>query len=248
MTRKVSAMTAITGVNVDSTADYVPIVDASVADASKNKRILIDELKTALGVQCRPPTTSLFNFTANTSGATQSSTYNASIGLSFARTDAGTAGNRISFLGKTVPASGGWTATAKVKFGAQLVSQTVKGGMALYNSGSGKLLSLGLVEFSGGTYFVSESFSSLSDGGSTVISNQINSLSNAPIWFQIVESSTLYTLNYSFDEGITWVAYTTAAKATYFTADYVGVFLYSGTAVTIRPTLLVGYYSDPDFP
>lgn len=44
---KISALTALTGVNVDTAADVLPIVDT---DAATTKKILIDELRTALGI------------------------------------------------------------------------------------------------------------------------------------------------------------------------------------------------------
>lgn len=50
MTRKISAFTTLAGSGADSAADYIPIIDASVADASKNKRIILDELVIALGL------------------------------------------------------------------------------------------------------------------------------------------------------------------------------------------------------
>lgn len=46
--RKISALTALVGADVVAADDYIPIIDASVADASKNKRILIEELRKAL--------------------------------------------------------------------------------------------------------------------------------------------------------------------------------------------------------
>lgn len=47
-TEKWSAWSAITGANVDVANDYLPIIDASVADALKNKTITVDELRKAL--------------------------------------------------------------------------------------------------------------------------------------------------------------------------------------------------------
>jgi type II secretory pathway component PulK len=57
MGRKLSLFGAQTGTAVDRTADYLPINDASVADASKNKSILVNELLIAL----RGPATALGN-------------------------------------------------------------------------------------------------------------------------------------------------------------------------------------------
>lgn len=57
MGRKLSEFGAQTGSAVDRTADYIPINDASVADASKNKSILLNELLIAL----RGPATALGN-------------------------------------------------------------------------------------------------------------------------------------------------------------------------------------------
>jgi hypothetical protein len=50
MTRKMSAFGALTGSGADRAADYIPIVDASVADASKNKIITLNEMVIALGL------------------------------------------------------------------------------------------------------------------------------------------------------------------------------------------------------
>lgn len=50
MTRKFSAFGTLTGAGTDPAADYLPIVDVSVADASKNKKIIPNELKIALGL------------------------------------------------------------------------------------------------------------------------------------------------------------------------------------------------------
>ena len=44
---KISALTALTGANVDTAADVLAIVDTSV---TTTKKILIDELRTALGI------------------------------------------------------------------------------------------------------------------------------------------------------------------------------------------------------
>lgn len=55
MPRKISAFGVQTGAGVDTAADYFPIVDASVADASKNKRITVAETKVALGLSSYVP-------------------------------------------------------------------------------------------------------------------------------------------------------------------------------------------------
>lgn len=57
MGRKFSEFGVQTGTGVARTADYIPIVDASVADASKNKTIIFNELLIAL----RGPLTALGN-------------------------------------------------------------------------------------------------------------------------------------------------------------------------------------------
>lgn len=44
---KISALTALTGANVDTAADVLPIVDTSV---TTTKKILIDELRIAIGI------------------------------------------------------------------------------------------------------------------------------------------------------------------------------------------------------
>lgn len=47
---KISDLTSLTGAGVDTVADLLPIVDASVAGAGGNKKITIAELRTALSV------------------------------------------------------------------------------------------------------------------------------------------------------------------------------------------------------
>jgi hypothetical protein len=75
---------------------------------------------------------------------TQSSSYDAKLGLSFGRTDSGVGGGeRAAFLGKAVPASTPWTATAKLKIPAGIITPHINTGMSLYNSGSSKLIVFG---------------------------------------------------------------------------------------------------------
>lgn len=57
MGRKLSEFGVQTGTGVARTADYIPIIDASVADASKNKTLIFNELLIAL----RGPATALGN-------------------------------------------------------------------------------------------------------------------------------------------------------------------------------------------
>jgi hypothetical protein len=57
MGRAVSGFGVQTGSAVDRTADYIPIIDASVADADKDKRLILNELLIAL----RGPATALGN-------------------------------------------------------------------------------------------------------------------------------------------------------------------------------------------
>lgn len=45
---KISSLTALAGASVDTAADLLPIVDMSLSGASRNKKILASELKTAL--------------------------------------------------------------------------------------------------------------------------------------------------------------------------------------------------------
>lgn len=247
MTRKASAFSALTGPNSDSTADYLPMVDASVADALKNKTITLDELKTALGIKHRPPPLSVFSYTADEGSATQSVSYNASIGLSLKDSSGGGGTHRISFIGKAVPASSPWTASIKARYGCQYwTGEDTFGGVALRNVGSGKTLFFGL--FSSQAIVV-RYYSAAATFSTTVLSRAIVEMAHAPMWWQIIESATDYTFNYSLDEGITWVTHTTALKASYFTADKIGVAVGSaGTSATILPTLLCSHYEDPDFP
>ena len=248
MTRKISAFGTLTGPNADPTADYIPIIDASVADASKNKRIILDELKTALGLQGRPPTTSLFSFTANGTGVTQSSTYDAGRGLSMARTDSGAAANRNAFLGKAVPGSTPWTATAKILVAPTVFASTiVVGGMAIFNSSSNKLITFGVQNLNGVVKLVASSFTDLNTFSADILATQIVPLT-VPSWMRISDDGTTYTFQFSHDHGVTWFTFTTATHASFFTADKVGVVLSTGTVFTLKPTILVQHYDDPDFP
>lgn len=247
MTKKFSAFGVIAGDAVDIASDIIPINDVSVAAASQNKIITPVELKVAL-IGERVPTLTTMSYTDNASGSVMSAFYNGARGLSLARTDGGTGSERVSLIGKAVPVAGNWSATSKFEFGPiSGASQTYGGGMMLYNSSSHKFILWGAQELSGSLRMALISYTNL-----TTFNTDISASGwqyPHPPWFQIVESSTLYTFNYSFDGGHTWVTWSTASKATYFTADKVGFALTTSSSVgSFKPSLLVKHYDDPDIP
>jgi len=248
MTRKISAFGTLTGVNADVTADYIPIIDASVADASKNKKITLDELKIALGIQGRPPTTSLFSFTANATSATQSATYDAGKGLSVSKTDAGASStDRAIFNGKAVPVSTPWTATGKIRVSPSLATEFVRAGLAIYNSSSGKLLFVGINNQSGAAHLVVMYFTALGTFSSSPYDKTILPI-NVPLWYRITDDGTNNLFYISFDDGVTFTLVATCSRASFFTADKVGVAIETFGAITVTPAMLVPHYDDPDFP
>ncbi len=246
MTKKFSAFGVMLGDTVDLANDIVPINDVSVAAASQNKIITPVELKVALLGE-RVPTLTTMSYTDNASGSVMAANYGAR-GLSLARTDGGTGSERVSLIGKAVPASSPWTATSKFEFGPITgASVTFGGGMMLYNSSSHKFIYWGSQELNGGLRMALISYTNLTTFNTDITASGWQY--PHPPWFQIVESSTLYTFNYSFDGGITWKTWGTALKATYFTADKVGFALVTSTSVSnFIPSLLVKHYDDPDVP
>src|SRR5436190_9849008 len=204
MSKKISAFGVLAGGSVDTAADIIPINDVSVAAASQNKIITPVELNVAL-LGVRPPTTSVFNFTANSSGATQSVVYDAMKGLSLTKTDGGAGAERICFNGKAVPAGTGWTASAKVRVGPQLNSgsQISSMGISLYDSGTGKIIIYGLQQKQGDFNLCCSYFSSLTAFSSEISTIKINSMGYPPGYFRFVESASSYSFEYSFDDGQT---------------------------------------------
>jgi hypothetical protein len=248
MTRKMSAFGVLTGAVSDFLADYFPIIDASVADAVKNKTMLLSELKRALGLG-RPPDTTLFSFTANGTAVTQSSSYDAKLGLSFGRTDSGVGGaERAAFLGKAVPASTPWTATAKLKIPAGITTPHINAGMSLYNSGTGKIIVFGNQNLAGVIKSFVSYFTNLNTFNSDIKVLTI-SAQQLPEWFRISFDGTTYTFSISYDDGITWDTFTTALAASFFTADKIGVAIETFDSVAnLKPKMLVQHWDDPDLP
>jgi hypothetical protein len=252
MTRKISAFGTLLGTDVDPAADYLPINDASVADALKNKRILINELRKSIGPDdLHPPSTSLFSYTANGTGVTQSQTYNALRGLSVKRTDAGTASaDRVGFIGKAVPGSTPWTATAKIEIAPTLSTEFHRIGMAIHESATGKVIYVGhnTQGSANGVKLTCYYYSSLTAFGSAPGSfDKLYTLQNPPQWFRISYDGTTYTFSISFDDGVTFTSVATALSASFFTADKIGVAMASFGAITTVPMALVRYWDDPDF-
>ena len=65
---KISALTALTGASVDTAADVLPIVDTS---ATTTKKILIDELRIALGIATQAQQEAATSLVANVTPGTQ---------------------------------------------------------------------------------------------------------------------------------------------------------------------------------
>ena len=247
MSKKISAFGVLAGDAVDMAADIIPINDVSVAASLQNKIITPIELKVALQ-GLRVPSLTTLNYTANGTSSVMSSSYNAAKGLSLVRTDGGTAGERVSLIGKTVPASSPWTANAKIQMAIPVLSGSTifAGGMCLYNTGSSKFICFGLQYLNGTIKRFSVYYTGLNTFSADITTVTVNP--PYPVWFQIVESATTYTFNYSYDSGITWLLHGTALKASYFTADRVGVAMTTSSTVAFNNTSLVEHYDDPDVP
>lgn len=201
-------------------------------------------------IEIHPPDTSLFSLTNLGTGVTLGTAYNADKGLSVWRSDSGSASNdRSGIIGKAVPAGGSWTAEMTLSVSPSTAdSETVRVGLGLYETATGKFLgatvggsSTALVDFHG---------TGLTGG---LTGHFVKNLKHVPqyIRFKVVYDGTNYTFSASFDDGISYLAMSTLAKATYFTtaADRIGLFFNSFstfTASTCRARII--YYSDPDFP
>jgi hypothetical protein len=148
-------------------------------------------------------------------------------------------------LGKAIPAGTGWSATCKFDF-AQISGASViyACGMMLYNSSSHKYIQWGPQILTGALRLTATYWSNLTTFSSDILNGGWKA--PLPMWLQIVESSTLYTFKYSFDAGQTWTTWTTALKATYFTADKVGFGMSTSSGISFNPVMLVHHYDDPD--
>jgi len=195
----------------------------------------------------RPPTTSLFNLTTTSPGATLATGYHASKGLTVVRTDTG-GGEGIGFLGKSVPAGSSWTAEMSIRVSPwQRVNPYLRPGMTLLEESTGKFLHACLNSQGGDPQINLYHFSALQTYGSSLYATHVD----LPEFmrFRIVYDGTNYDFSLSYDDGITWVAMASAAKATYFTTapDRIGIGLQHFSGFSRRFQAQILYYSDPDY-
>jgi hypothetical protein len=243
--RKISALSTLSGATADIAADFIPINDVSEADATENKRIVLNELKNALGFDFSPPTTSTFTVTANAASATQSATDHAKKGLSFKATDAGAgATERIRFLGKTVPGATPWTATYRIRPGASILGEIVRMGAAIYDTVSGDSIILGVNNQSSVLKIFEYYFTALGTFGSSTFEKSFIPIGLSPIWFRISDDGTNNIMSFSLDDAVTWVTAATRTRASTLTATHVGIAINTFGVVTTlpNPTMLVDYY------
>lgn len=200
------------------------------------------------GADIHVPDLTLFSTTANGTGVTQANTFAADFGLCLTRTDTGTGGSeRAAFLGKNVPASTPWTATARIK-GSIQPSSYLRYGLAVYDGT--KLTVLAIHNFNGSSLSVAlMRFTDLDTFNTTTAFQDFTPGTPYPEWFRINFDGTNYTFQISLTNSLSWLTIGTLAAAAIGTATKIGLAVESFGAITANwgnATLL--YYDDPDFP
>lgn len=196
----------------------------------------------------RPPNTTLLSQQFLGTGATMSVTNSPKV-FSLKRTDTGvSAADRMAIQAKNVP-SGSWTSTLgfwSPVFGRATNFRT---GLTIYESATGKAISISVNSAAGSPNTLLLYYASGLSSGSTVVYTSANTFGGAFPWFhRISYDGTNYTFQLSYDFMTTWVTIATLAKASYFTADKIGIGLESFSTFTADTFIVpVFYYSDPDF-
>lgn len=201
----------------------------------------------------RPPTLTLFNYTANGTGVTQSATYNSTRGLQMTRTDSLSSGDHAAFLGKAVPAST-WTSIMKIET-LMFSNDYLRWGLSIHNSATKDTVAVGINWSSGSPVVAVIRYNALDNFTSSLAQAPASgslSLGSAELvkWFKITWDGTNYAFFYSDDDQITWTQLYTVTSATLgFTATHLGICMqhFNGSNVANWKTIC-RYYSDPDFP
>jgi hypothetical protein len=200
----------------------------------------------------KPPSTALFNYSANGTGVTQAATYNAVRGFVLERTDALSGGDHAAFRGKAVP-SGNWEAIAKIETGPIGGSDFIRWGLAIHNSANKDTIMAGIDLAGGSPLMRSVRFNALDNYtaalGTYPASGSMGGWIEFPKWFKISWDGTNYTFYVSLDDAITWRQLYQATAASLFTATHIGLVMQHFNGRVIGEWKLnCRYYSDPDFP
>ena len=173
----------------------------------------------------------LFTQINNGTGVATTATYSSSSGLSIVRTDAGV-GDSASFYGEPVSLSAAWSHQACIEV-FEIGTTYARGGIALYNSSSGKFILFG---FSTQSPNLTCFYMSNLNTYSTTIQNiniPISAGIAPPKYFKITyDGSSTYTCYYSWDN-LTWYVLTTIPVSSYFAADFCGVGLEAYQTVSV---------------
>ncbi len=199
----------------------------------------------------KPPNgASLLTLTNNAASATHAFN-DGSHCMAMIGTDTGAASTeRVRFRGKAVPAGSNWDVTAGIwtpPFGR--AGGYLKAGLAVLQNSSGKSLAVDYNTLNNAPIIETSYMSALGTYGSNPGITAPVVGGRFPIMFRITYDGTNYIFKYSLDFGDTWDTLSTLAKASYFTADRVGLWLETYGVVVARQCRLDCYhFDDPDFP
>lgn len=193
----------------------------------------------------QPPTTALFTLSNDASGVTTSIVDDGTRGYSFKRTDTGASSTeRVSFRGKAVPAGSSWECVLGMKWAVSGSTEVHRYGLALLENSSGKSLFICANNENGTTKVTVFYFTALGTFSSAPFS--LATIGARPELLKVAYDGTNYIFSVSFDDGISWQVVSTLAKASYFTADRVGVIVETFGTYNFLPGMLAYYYNDPD--
>jgi hypothetical protein len=194
----------------------------------------------------QPPDTSLFSYTANGTGVTQSATYDSARGLSVHRTDTSLSGEHHGFIGKAVPSGSSWEAIMRYKQAA-CGNDYVRRGLALLESATGKSVLIGLNMQQSTPRLMAMASSSLDNAFATSIVS-VDCAGDFPEWLRWTWDGTNYKGFISYDGQATWVQLCSFTPTTYFTTapDKIGLDIEVFGSLAIPPYCTIISYDDPD--
>ncbi len=197
----------------------------------------------------KPPNgASLLTLTNNAASATHSFNDGAKC-MKMLGTDTGAGSTeRTRFRGKAVPAGSNWEVTVGLWIGPFGRGAYMRTGVALLENSTGKTLAFVHNSNNISPAMSVQYFTGLGTYSATPAANSIYGL-RLPILLRIGYDGTNYIFKYSQDFGLSWETLATLAKASYFTADRVGLIVQTFGAVPANQARVdCFYYSDPDFP
>lgn len=200
-------------------------------------------------ITVRPPTTTLFSMANSGTGVATSIVANSNY-YTMVRTDGGsTSAERVAFQGKAAPSASTWSATGTFVPTPYGKSEYIRTGLGLVLNSTGQALVICVNTQNGSPSISVYYFSNLNTFGSALVSRSVVAWTRFPIMFRIGDDGTNYTFSVSLNNGLSFDMLATAAKASYFTADRIGVVAETyGTATAGDARVDCVYYSDPDLP